>query len=218
MKVICAICGVNEATTKDHIPPKNLYSKPRDNDINLNTVPACEKCNNGSSSDDEVFKVLIGITTGEYQTSPDKVIDSLAKTIGENGRIAKQIFSSKREVYSQLDGVIQRQAVAVTFDRESYNQVIRRVVRGLYWMETGIALLPEAKIRVFPGDELQIDLAKNLMELMHLLPLRKLNKNTFLYRFIFSDDGEDIWGLQFFGRHTTFVFVQNKPCVVPQSK
>jgi len=40
---ICVYCGKKLPLTKDHIPPKNLYSKPRPS--NLITVPCCEKCN-----------------------------------------------------------------------------------------------------------------------------------------------------------------------------
>ena len=48
----CAYCG-NLATTRDHVPPQNLFPQPWTND--LITVPACKRCNNYPSRDDEYF-------------------------------------------------------------------------------------------------------------------------------------------------------------------
>jgi len=102
MADLCALCGKNTATTKDHIPPQGIYPKPRDNNINFNTVPACVECNNGSSVEDEEFKVLMGISTGVHHENPDIVIDSIARTLGNNQQIANQIFSTKQNVYAHL--------------------------------------------------------------------------------------------------------------------
>lgn len=204
MKKLCAICGLNPAVTSDHIPPQSLYPKPRDNDINLNTVPACKECNNGASTDDEEFKVFIGITTGEHQIAQDRVIDSLARTIGGNQKIANKIFETKRNVYAKLNSAILEPAVAITFDRTKYERVITRIVKALHWMETGEAQNAELKTTVLSGDSLDAALAKSIMEVMHSLPLRPLNKGTFLYRGHVGEDGSGIWGMQFFGRHTVF--------------
>lgn len=40
---LCCYCGVRKATTKDHIPPKSIFNKPRPCD--LITVPYCFECN-----------------------------------------------------------------------------------------------------------------------------------------------------------------------------
>lgn len=100
-KKMCALCGENLATTKDHISPRGFYPKPIPNGINLHTVPACTGCNNDTQKEDEEFKVFIGFSTGEFRGNRDQVIDWIAKTIGANRRIANQIFSSKRDVYAQ---------------------------------------------------------------------------------------------------------------------
>lgn len=211
MPILCAICGLHPATTKDHIPPRNLYPKPIENDINLNTVPACTKCNNGSSSDDEIFKVLIGIDTGEHQKDSQRIIDSLAATIAKNARVAGQIFSTKQRVLAGLRGPILEPAVAVQFDFKPYERVINRMVRGLHWMESGRAMASDAIVRVLPGAQLTQSLAADWLSLMHLLPLKKLNKDTFSYRYQIGEDGTHVWGMQFFSRHTTFVYVQEPP-------
>ncbi len=215
MPTLCAICGIRAATTKDHIPPKSLYPKPRDNDINLNTVPACARCNNSAASDDEIFKVLIGIDTGEHQNDPQKIIDSLAGTIGKNARVAGQVLSTAKHIFTGLRGSVLEPAVAVTFEFKPYERVISRVIRGLHWMETGKHLHPEATVQILPGTQLPPNLAADWMDLMMDLPLKMLNKDSFAYRYHIGSDGLHAWGMQFFSRHTTFVLVDEPvtPCV-----
>lgn len=208
MRTLCAICGVKSATTKDHIPPQSLYPKPRANDINLNTVPACAGCNNGAAFDDEIFKVLIGIDTGEHQADRQKIIDSLAGTIGKNARVAGQVFSNKKKIFAGLRSSVLEPAVEVTFDFKPYERVIIRAVKGLHWMETGKCLHPAATYRVLPGAQLTRSHAAEWMSLMMNLPLKKLNKDSFAYRYHIGSDGCHAWGMQFFTRHTTFVMVQ----------
>ena len=54
---ICTYCGRKRQITKDHIPPKNLFPKPRPSD--LITVPCCLECNQRISKDDEYFRLVI---------------------------------------------------------------------------------------------------------------------------------------------------------------
>ena len=213
MQTLCAICGSNPATTRDHIPPKNLYPKPIAGDMNLNTVPACARCNNGSSSDDEVFKVIIGTSTGESSEAPSNVIDSLSKTIGRNHRMANQIFSTSKTVLVNSRGPILERAVSITFDFNPYARVITRIVRALHWIEMEWSLPAEAKVTVLPSQQLPQNLVLDLMQLMHQHPLKNLNKETFLYRFHVDKDGKAVWEMQFFSRHTTYAF-----CTWPSAK
>jgi len=206
-KTLCAICGINVATTDDHIPPKGLYPPPRDNNINMNTVPTCAQCNNGGSVDDEIFKVLIGIDTGEHQKDSSRIVESLQATMIHNGRIENQVRTSARRTYAQPNGAVLKPAVAITFDFTPYQRVVERIVRGLHWMQTGRALPAGSTVRVIPGNQLALPVATDIIELMELLPLKKLNKGTFAYRWHIPPDGEQIWGMQFFEHHTTFAFV-----------
>lgn len=52
----CVYCG-ETANTREHCPSKVFLSKPYPSD--LPTVPACEKCNNGFSSDELYTKAFI---------------------------------------------------------------------------------------------------------------------------------------------------------------
>ena len=54
---VCAFCGESfRGRTKDHVPPRGLFeNNPK---FQLLTVPACLKCNNNASKDDEYFRIL----------------------------------------------------------------------------------------------------------------------------------------------------------------
>jgi hypothetical protein len=53
----CYLCKAKENLTKDHIPPENLFPKPRPG--NLITVPCCRPCNDSYSKLDEQFRAFI---------------------------------------------------------------------------------------------------------------------------------------------------------------
>src|SRR5271168_5407862 len=57
---VCIYCGDARELTRDHVPPRCLFSKPRPND--LVTVPCCVACNRALSRHDEYFR--IAMTTG----------------------------------------------------------------------------------------------------------------------------------------------------------
>jgi len=172
-------------------------------------VPACAKCNNGSSVEDEEFKVLIGISTGEHHENPAIVIDWIARTVGNNQKIANQIFSTKQHVYARLHSSVLEPAISVTFDGEKYSKVISRIVRGLYWLQKGHALGCQPRITVFPTQGMKPDFAKSMMELMSCLEAHALNKGTFVYKVQFFEDGTSIWGVQFFKKHLVFAYVES---------
>ena len=206
MAKLCALCGKAKATTKDHIPPKGIYPKPYDPKINFKTVPACAGCNNGASADDEWFKVLIGVATGAYREDTQAVIDSVARTIGNNQSVANQLFRTHRDVYAQLRGELLEPAVAVTFDNKRYSAVISRIVQGLHWIEYGTALGDEIDVRVMPAG-MDRKLFLSMKDVMDCLPPKYLNNETFAYKFYKLDEGDILWGMQFFKRHTVFAYV-----------
>ena len=53
---ICYLCRKRSGVTSDHVPPKNLFPRPRPS--NLITVPCCRECNNRFSKHDEYFRLF----------------------------------------------------------------------------------------------------------------------------------------------------------------
>lgn len=214
---MCAICGESPATTRDHIPPRGIYPKPRANGLHLHTVPSCAHCNNAAGPEDEEFKVLIGFGAEDGHRPQDVVIDSIAKTVGSNQRIAEQIFSTKRHGYAQRRGSVFEPAIAVTFDWDTYCKVITRMVRALYWRRTGNCLGKHSEIRVFSPQAMNTAFTQSMKELMDCLKPYQLNQKTFVYKVQFRDDGTSIWGMQFLGKHTVFGYAEAPKTIAPDS-
>src|SRR5579872_3566373 len=81
----CYLCRGTENLTSDHLPPKNLFPKPRP--ANLITVPCCAACNEGFSKLDEQFRAFI--------TMPVNV-SSVGKEIKQNKVFGRSFKDSPR--------------------------------------------------------------------------------------------------------------------------
>lgn len=84
----CYLCGATENLTRDHIPPKGLFPKPRPS--NLYTVPCCEPCNNGASKADEYFRVAASSLINAHPTGKASFERVIGSTL-PSGRIRKEI-------------------------------------------------------------------------------------------------------------------------------
>jgi len=80
----------------------------------------------------------------------------------------------------------------------------------LYWRETGTPLGKKPNIMVLPANSLNNSQYQDFKEIMDQLSPNKLNKNTFIYKYIINDDGTSIWGIQFFKRHAVFAIAEAK--------
>lgn len=214
---LCVLCGINPATKGDgdHLPPKCIYPRPRPANIALNKVPACVPCNSGGSKDDEEFKVIVGLTTGEYRSDEKKLVDSLARTLGGNKRLARKTIGSARQVWAQnIESGLYSQMVKVSFDYAAYSRVIQRIVRGLYWQQTG-TILGNAEIVVMHGDQPNPLLVQQIKHVLCTLDPVSLNGGAFTYKCFILEEGDSFWALQFFKKHTVFAAVakQEAPAV-----
>jgi len=201
----CVLCGIHDSTrTGDHLPPQCIYPPPRTPNMELHKVPACESCNNLAARHDEGFKVVLNFLTGEFRDKPDDVISSLAKTIGHNDKIAHQIFSTRRRVYADRGSGILEPVTEVSFPMESYNSVIERIVRGLFWCETNKIMPQDAEVTVRQLSHFNRTVAEDMRDLLSTVQPRFLNDKTVVYRAFFWDDGCSFWGIQFFDKHIVF--------------
>jgi hypothetical protein len=205
---ICALCGSQPATTRDHLPPQGIYPKELRNGVELYWVPACKDCNGGSSPEDECFKVQMGFVGAAVHQRPEAFGRWVAGTVGHNKKIAHQIFSTATTVLAPYRSAIIEPAVQVTFDAASYKKVICRIIKGLYWRETTQVMSLSSKITVIHAHNLEPTGATSWRELMDLLPARFLNGKMFCYKCKILEDGSSYWGMQFFGAGTVFGIVK----------
>lgn len=140
---LCAYCG-NKATTKDHVPPKQLFPKPRPND--LETIPACFKCNNSEGKDEEYFLATFmfseaGVSIAGKKLWKEKINRMYEKNLGLKRKIAENI---KPINISILDNSSTEKRLGIELDENRIKKTVLKIVRGLHYIEYG-DILSESK-------------------------------------------------------------------------
>jgi hypothetical protein len=134
---ICAICGINEATTSDHLPPKSIFPKPRPS--NLITVPSCNECNNSASGLDEIFRLYLALHVGDLDDQVTSAYSHEAlRTYKYNKKLQREILGSAQPInFTTPSGIYIGQGMKVLWNSKAHDEVIKRMVRGLYFYHFG---------------------------------------------------------------------------------
>lgn len=133
----CAYCGKKQPVTDDHIPPRNLFPKPRGS--NLITVPCCEFCRKGWSEDDEYFRaaILCSARVSE-QTLAKSPLNSFFRSLdrSEHRKFARMIYESidEFEIFTK-GGIYLGNKPGFRIQKERIDRVTQRIIRGLFFHE-----------------------------------------------------------------------------------
>ena len=157
-KGICALCGKEEYLTREHVPQKNLFLKPRPK--NTITVWTCKPCNANYTLDEEYFRIYI--TAG---ASPDsesgrlwnkKVVNStflrspaLRQKLSDGMDVIQQYH--KFNPLKDFDGKpIPDELIpyALPLEADRIYRIITKIIQCLYFKHFKSVLSPEAKISV----------------------------------------------------------------------
>ena len=130
----CSICGNrNVKLTKDHVPPQTIFLSPHPD--NMIDVPACDTCNGGSSILDQRFGVYVAMHCAPFHESAKKLFlfNTLA-TLNENKKLHRTIKTGLQPAHiTYANGDVDTNASILQWDSVSFDSVIERTVRGLYW-------------------------------------------------------------------------------------
>lgn len=198
----CTYCGKIGPITKDHIPPKFLFNKPRPS--TLISVPSCEKCHETFEKDDVYFTTII-TTTKESQKHPEalklwntKIKPSISRD--KNIGFSKYLFNRmvKVDTYSK-GGIYLGETPAHNIDIDRINNVLIRIVRGLYYHETNNRIPTGVDIRVNSIRPEKISNKKIMLIYDSFIP-KVFGDGVFSYRGeIFSEKSfTSVWFLTFF--------------------
>ena len=126
----CFLCGANGKLTRDHIPPKCLFPKPRP--ANLFTLPCCLSCNNAASKDDEYLRLATSSLINALpvaRRSWDRVINSTIK----QRRIGELIDDLRKEIKPVVLNTPAGKLSAAQFpiQAEPINRSVVRITRGI---------------------------------------------------------------------------------------
>jgi len=206
---ICAYCGTLSYTTPDHIPPKNLFPKPWKN---LISVPACKVCHANTSKDDEYFRLKILMREDVLSNPGARIawkvaLRSLTKTEATGLRKKVVLDLTNVEMRTQ-SGLYVGTRPGYNVDMNRIRSVLQRIVRGLYFRETGNVLGLNTKVHLYMDDDF-IELPSHTRDeiqpvILYLasLPPITIGENIFLYRYHIAkkDSTVSAWGLSFYGK------------------
>lgn len=206
----CFLCGEYGADSKDHIPPKGIFlPKTKNIGEQLITVPAHISCNQNSSKDDEYFRLCLNISG--YWNSENarelwntKIYKSLSRPKAKWFR--KDIVESLQPVDLKTpSGIFLQKTMQLTIDRNRIDNMIIKIVRGLFYFETQNILPIQNKIDVL----LIQNTEDNILSLASLMtPTKIYGKETFKYRWAkFSDEKNSSMFLMSFYRSIFFLGV-----------
>ena len=143
----CYLCGVRPADTKDHLFPSGLFNKPLPS--NLLTLPACKECNNALSSDEEQFRVFLASGMA-YETKAGFRIwtERIRPDLKVNRPRLKPLIRSQTKAARVLSesGTLLGYTLILEVDREVVNRVLRKIAKGLYFLDTGNVLPKDVQI------------------------------------------------------------------------
>lgn len=216
---LCIFCCERPATTRDHIPPKNLFPTPRPS--NLITVPTCDVCNLGSSDDDEYFRLMIVMRDDAHQHPGAKqawqtAYRGLIKET-KKGLAVKLLGDIQRvEAYAENGVYIgQRSIFKINYPR--VEAILLKVVRGLFWSVVGRPLPFSHEVHVFVLEAFDDQFWKNerltrWVQIGIAQEPHVIGDNIFSYRYKFSVDDEhtSIWILEFYGYYPVIAFTVPK--------
>jgi hypothetical protein len=196
----CVYCGAIGALTDDHVPPKNLFPKPR---MGLITVPACEPCNGNSKLDDEYFR--LAITSVVDAKKFPIAIEAIHKLgMPQKIRFAKTMLSNIDRVNGDL-----------YLDRPRLQRVIERVIRGLFSHHQRRTLPTQSEIRIWftssneaPMNDMEFEIPLNVLRQQHLT---QIGKGIFSYRYVFDSNhaGFSAWYFRFYEKNEVFAITIN---------
>jgi hypothetical protein len=205
----CCFCG-NPATTSDHIPSAGIFPSPRPQD--LITVPACKECNEKTSLDEEYFIAAI-VTAGSYSCSAEKLINQkiIPKARQKPALLYSIIKNSQKvDVYSE-GGIYMGEQTEIKYDRQRFQNVIEKYVRGLFWHEKKEPLGDDYIVKPFIRNPPLFD--DGIKAGIVSLPIKKLGDGqVFSYRYLtdFNDPKISCWFLRFFNS-SLFVALTEEP-------
>jgi hypothetical protein len=205
----CLYCGVVGDLTDDHVPPENLFPKPRPG--NLVEVRACLACNGGASKDDEYFRQCLCLA--EQTRGHDEATKNHAPVLRALNReqapgLRASFLQSLRRVPEHTPGGLYLgHRLAFEVDLARLFRVVERTVKGLYFRETGQRLPDGYDVRVHSDETLATldprDLeedTRNVIAPLQRLEPKVIGNDVFAYRhWIAPEDARiSVWLLTFY--------------------
>lgn len=178
----CVYCGKVAPITDDHIPPQNLFAKPRPS--NLIKVPSCKEChseNKQVSQDDEYFRLMLTLRE-DTADHPDveQLLPIVYRSLARPDKVgfAKSIQKNMKEVYVRTQsGLYLGIKPSYDVNLARLDNVAKRIVKGLFYVETGHRLPDNYEAVAYSESGLR-NLAENDKKHLQTEIIRPLTSNA----------------------------------------
>jgi hypothetical protein len=197
LKGSCAYCGSHEQLTKDHVPPANLFGRPRPS--NLITVPCCLPCNRHLAKDDEYFRIVItaGIDRERFPIENSESVEAIKNLARPQSRGFANEFARSYRGKGEL-----------LVDKLRVVRTVNRIAIGLYAHEMGTICAPNTVVTSYPADN-SAALPTIVQTQLHELAggFKTIGEGVFQYALRLFEDTYEFEGLCLtrFYSHRTFL-------------
>lgn len=200
MHQLCVFCGIERATTRDHIPPKGIFVRPRPN--NLITVPASEKCNGGSSALDERFIADLGIHVSNGTRAGKRLFaEQVMITLRHNNKLSRKVTGRIKPInFTTPEGTICGRGHIGEWDKEPHMKIIEKTIRGLYYHHYNQILDANYSVDTYFFDSL----TEELQEISENWAFNSFGDGDVIYKYTRAEENEEtssVWLFQFYGSH-----------------
>ena len=211
---LCVYCGVNAATTRDHVPPKGIFTRPFQSD--LVTVPACAPCNNAASPIDEEFRAMLSLRVGTPTPEARQLWkDKTLRGIRRNKRLLRTIVERSQEVWVRISsGSIFEKKLATLWDAKVHDDMIIRITRGLFFHHFHQILPTNIRVKAHYYNYVDEDLYK----IYEASQKYSIGGNQFVYSVFRTEDlpNVTVWLYQFYEGHWAGAVTEEDELEEPQ--
>jgi hypothetical protein len=213
----CVYCGKISEVHRDHVPPKNLFARPRPR---LITVPSCTECNGGASLDDEYFRSRL-LLREDIQEHPEVArVQPLLFERLQRPKSAGFLRAVQQDIHKvdlvASSGLFVRRGHALNVDYERLLNVVERTTKGLYYHLRGKRLPDNYGVRVYDVSMIERQEFERLYD--RLAPVLRdsrpisLGKRVFdcWHYFASEDPNVSVWLLVFYGKVEFLAFTGPK--------
>lgn len=219
----CALCGGIGKMTREHVPPRCLFLKPRPQ--NTITVPLCSRCNHSYHLDDEYFRVMVAAafqpSAAQWRLWREKVVgSSFSRSGGLKARLNEHCDLVQQYAMDNglelANGIPLPQSMVpllVAFEKDRINRIIDKIVRCLHFRHQRSQLRGRVTVEMTCPEN------KMLAATIAQPSGRVGHADEFLYRFEQKRADYVLWCLVFYRCHIFLVHVlggeDTESCIRP---
>jgi hypothetical protein len=134
----CCYCG-GPANSSDHTPPRCLLPKPLPNNVQAMTIPACETCNTGYSTDEMRIAAVVSTVSFMPQDRQAVGVGGWVHSAVQSDRTLNEFIASRVD----NDGIFHPDAEVM----QAFRRIMAKTITGLLFHEFG-RLVPTSKVDV----------------------------------------------------------------------